>query len=383
MTTPPTIEARAFQPAFTEFRELYAAQNKGEPFTNFHTGFAPVWEDYKPRLRDRARTILAIEAWSDADIGTGEILRRTIDAIEIQDTKSNLINNLVFWQNRFGHANRDHHALLDARKNVPRRKELERLLFGLYRGGENEGELFDRLTELTERKYPLLAYLFFVKDIDRFAPIQPTGFDRAFKAIGIPFTTLQQCNWQNDSAFVALLTELRTLIASAAKLVNVSLIDAHSFCWIYATLLNVRAEGALGDQQGGKDSGRVIEGREKSIIDMRTSILQTVANSNGQTVPTMVKNKDLGVDEAELDGYLRELLDQQGNRCALTGIPLQFSNPLADKNLLPSADRIDSKGHYVKSNIQVVCRFINFWKGASNNEEFQRLLILVRDPETV
>ena len=108
MTTPPTIEARAFQRAFTEFRELYAAQNKGEPFTNFHAGFAPVWEDYKPRLRDRARTILAIEAWSEADIGTGEILRRTIDAIEIHDANSNLINNLYSGQNRFGHANRDH-----------------------------------------------------------------------------------------------------------------------------------------------------------------------------------------------------------------------------------------------------------------------------------
>jgi len=88
------------------------------------------------------------------------------------------------------------------------------------------------------------------------------------------------------------------------------------------------------------------------------------------------------MDNAELDGYLRELLDHQGNRCALTGISLQFSDPLAEKNLLPSADRIDSKGHYVKGNIQVVCRFINFWKSASDNQEFKRLLALVRDPET-
>jgi hypothetical protein len=240
MTTFPTVEVQAFQRTFTEFCELYAAQNKGEPFTNFHAGFAPVWEDYKPRLRDRARTILDVESWSEADIGTGEILRRTIDAVEIQDAKSNLTNNLVFWQNRFGHANRDHHALLDARAYTPRRKEFERLLFGLYRGAENEGAIFDLLAESTERKYPLIAYLFFVKDIDRFAPIQPTGFDRAFKAMGIPFTTLQQCNWQNYAAFVALLAELRGRIANAAKLADVRLIDAHSFCWIYSTLLKVQ-----------------------------------------------------------------------------------------------------------------------------------------------
>ena len=40
--------------------------------------------------------------------------------------------------------------------------------------------------------------------------------------------------------------------------------------------------------------------------------------------------------------------------------------------------RIDSSGHYVRGNIQIVCRFINFWKGASDNEEFKDLLMLVR-----
>jgi hypothetical protein len=45
--------------------------------------------------------------------------------------------------------------------------------------------------------------------------------------------------------------------------------------------------------------------------------------------------------------------------------------------------RVASCGRRRTLNIQVVCRFINFWKGASNNEEFHRLLILVRDPETV
>jgi hypothetical protein len=60
---------------------------------------------------------------------------------------------------------------------------------------------------------------------------------------------------------------------------------------------------------------------------------------------------------------------------------LQFHGPDAEKNLLPSLDRIDSDGHYEEGNLQVVCQFINFWKGASDNEEFKRLLMLVRDVE--
>jgi hypothetical protein len=70
-------------------------------------------------------------------------------------------------------------------------------------------------------------------------------------------------------------------------------------------------------------------------------------------------------------------------RCALTGIPLQPHGPDVDKNLLPSLDRIDSEGHYEAGNLQVVCQFVNYWKGASDNEEFRRLLILVRGEEAV
>jgi hypothetical protein len=84
---------------------------------------------------------------------------------------------------------------------------------------------------------------------------------------------------------------------------------------------------------------------------------------------------------AELEKLLAFLLDLQGNRCALTGIPFHFHGPDADKNLLPSVDRIDSDGHYEVGNLQVVCQFINFWKGDSDNAEFQRLLMLVRGLE--
>jgi hypothetical protein len=83
----------------------------------------------------------------------------------------------------------------------------------------------------------------------------------------------------------------------------------------------------------------------------------------------------------ELEKLIASLLDLQDNRCALTGIPFQFLGPEADKNLLPSLDRIDSAGHYEAGNLQVVCQFINFWKADCENAEFQRLLMLVRGVE--
>jgi hypothetical protein len=71
-------------------------------------------------------------------------------------------------------------------------------------------------------------------------------------------------------------------------------------------------------------------------------------------------------------------MDKLNNRCVLTGIPFHFHGPHADKNLLPSADRIDSNRRYEPDNIQLVCQFINFWKSDTDNDEFTRLLMLVR-----
>ncbi len=378
----PAVNAAAFRRAFAEFRTLYAEHGQGHPFAGFHEGFAAVWEDYKPRLRERARQILGFDNWRQADIGAGQILDRVIAAIEIQDPRANLVNNLVFWQNRYGPANQEHRALIAARNDAPRRREFETLFFDLYVAGGDEGAIFDRLSALAHAKYPLLAYLFFIKDMDRFAPIQPTGYDRAFKAMDIPFVTLGQCGWANYSAYVVLLDSLRDPIATEAKLANVRLIDAHSFCWIYSTLIKLKAQGDLAPAAGQKDSGRVISGRRASIIEMRESVLSTVAKSNGQTVASVVKNKNLLMEVEQLERLIEQLLDEQENRCNLTGIPLQFKGAVTDDNFKPSLDRIDSNGHYAKENLQVVCRFINFWKGAGDNETFRRLLERVREPDS-
>lgn len=374
------IDRQAFETAFGRFQDLVSTKS-GHPFSGLHEGLAAVWESYKPRLRDHALDLLRPDEWSEGEIGAGTILNRTIEAIEIQDGRLNLTNNLVFWQNRFGHANRDHRVLLEALSSPKLCREVEGLLFDLYCRGADEGVTFDRLGDLTGQKYPLMAYLYFLKDIDRFMPIQPTGFDRAFRALGIDFATLRQCGWQNYADYNATLDGLRPFITKAADLQTVRLIDAHSFCWIFSSLIKQATEGMLERAAGTRDEGRVLGGREKSIIDMRYSIENTVRNANGQIVQRTLKNKDMRMSATELEKLLATQLDLQSNRCTLTGIPFNFLGPDADKNLLPSADRIDSNGHYEAGNIQIVCRFINFWKGDTDNEEFKRLLMLVRGVE--
>ena len=87
------------------------------------------------------------------------------------------------------------------------------------------------------------------------------------------------------------------------------------------------------------------------------------------------------MSERELEARIKELLDQGKDRCAITGLPFEFEGD--DKNLRPSLDRIDSDGHYEAPNVQLVCRFINFWKQATPDTEFRRLIQVVRDANGV
>lgn len=377
----PLPSTREFETHYRRFDELLETKS-GDRFRDFDQGLPAEWERYKPRLRAYALTLLDAEAWRVDNIGSGEILNRTIQTIEIHERDPDLVNNFVFWQNRYGDASRNHRLLLEAQTDPALRTEVEDLLFGLYRSNADEEATFDRLSELSDGKYPLLAYLFFLKDVDRFMPIQPTGFDRAFRALNIDFATLRQCNWRNYATYNAMLDGLRPLIAEAAHLPAVRLVDAHSFCWIFSSLLNEESKGTLKRAEPRKSAAPTLSGREASIIAMGKIIKCTVRNANGQAVQRTVKNKELRMSDTELQRLIPALLERQGDRCALTGLPLQFLDPGADPALHPSVDRIDSNGHHEAGNLQIVCRFVNFWKSDTDNEEFKRLLALVRRTPT-
>jgi hypothetical protein len=68
---------------------------------------------------------------------------------------------------------------------------------------------------------------------------------------------------------------------------------------------------ALRNGGGGKHAGRVLGGREKSIIAMRLTVENTVTNSYGQLVQRMVKNKELRMTSADPEKLIASLLDLQ------------------------------------------------------------------------
>ncbi|MBX3479662.1 MAG: hypothetical protein KF842_04630 [Caulobacter sp.] len=117
---------------------------------------------------------------------------------------------------------------------------------------------------------------------------------------------------------------------------------------------------------------------QRAAWRMADTALATVAQSNGQQALRTIKNKDCLFTREELREYIQSLILDQDELCAITGIPLQFDGAQEDSELLASLDRIDSNGHYERGNLQVVCRFVNRWKSDARDEEFRRLIELVR-----
>lgn len=130
-----------------------------------------------------------------------------------------------------------------------------------------------------------------------------------------------------------------------------------------------------------KNPGITFNARQKSIAYMAMVAKGTVAASNGQQILRTVKNKELRIADGQLEPYLNALLDVQEGLCAITGLKLQFEGDADDKEMLCSLDRIDSDGHYEIGNLQIVCRFVNRWKGDGDDRQFRRLLDLVRSAQ--
>lgn len=128
-----------------------------------------------------------------------------------------------------------------------------------------------------------------------------------------------------------------------------------------------------------RNAGRIFSSKEKSAADMASTMLGTVAQANGQTVERRVKEKTTTLSREECEALIIRLMGEQEDCCALTGLPLGYVGECDDKQMLASLDRIDSAGHYTPENVQIVCRFINRWKGADDDALTRRLIAVMKE----
>jgi hypothetical protein len=229
------LSALTFQRQFSRF-EQRVRDHSDAAFISFRDGLPAKWEDYKQEVRKEALRRLQFDNWKQTQVGKGRILDRVIKAIEINEPRRRIRNNLVAWQNRYGHKNRSHRALLDARSNVPARRNLEQWFLDFFQGKVTEAEAFDRFLKLAGNRYDLVAYLFFLKDWKEFMPIAPTTFDKALRLLGVDLVTSGRASWQNYARYNETLLAVKEALTEVAGVSDARLIDAHSFCWMLVRL---------------------------------------------------------------------------------------------------------------------------------------------------
>lgn len=366
------MEVPNFEKAFQHFSETVYLRFGETRFESFRDGAANGWEGYKPKLRLRALGRLKSSDWSSHEIGSGRILRDAIEAIEIHGNDQTR-NNLVAWEERYGPGSAGHSPLLIALKQPAQRRKFDDWFWRAFREGDaSDEDLFEEFRFLAGDGYPLIAYLFFLRSIDRFAPIAPRTFDAAFARLGISLTTSGKCSWGNYFEFNEAIEAVRRRLINKPGLSDAGHIDAHSFLWML-----IRMEDDRPGRAQAPGTVRYASARTKSIVEMAYNASAAAAQSGAVSMSTK-KEKQIHHGAREMERIIGELIDEQGGFCSLTGLPLQWRGTHEDAAMLASLDRIDSNGHYAAGNLQVVCRFANQWKSNTPDGEFRRLLGMVR-----
>jgi hypothetical protein len=213
-----------FNEIVEKFKRFVAEKNP-DGDVSFYSGWLDGEEGYKRGIPEGAYTALDTPAWDKTWIGTGKIFDHLVAALRHDPGEG---NNLVDWHQV---------SELEEIKNedTEKTKRIESLLYRLYSENNTDEEIFDKLTgkDAIGKTYDLISYLFFIKDARLYLPNRPKNFENAFKLLGedFVFPMSRHCSWGNYLGFNTRISKIRDLIAPKFD-EKISLIDAHSFCWV-------------------------------------------------------------------------------------------------------------------------------------------------------
>jgi hypothetical protein len=208
---------------FEEFK-TFLKTVAGEEFYGFQKSkFFLEEEGYKPKVFQSASRIVRLNQkfWKQQEIGNGKVIEDINTALEpsVIDNFIEFTNNLINdWR------------LKDNFKKQIKNRNLEQILFDFYKNKIRDEQAFERLLE-EKQPYNLIAYLFFIKDSQKYLPISQERFDFIFSLLGLTdFKTRGKASWENYQTFLDLNRQVREFLLTKDR--ETTLLDAHSFLWI-------------------------------------------------------------------------------------------------------------------------------------------------------
>lgn len=179
-------------------------------------------EGYKTKVAQKAQIRLRSDEWDETWIDSKSIHSCVLKAINCMN------HNLV-----------DRHQVTGFRNCFDSNHKyftpnVERVLFNIYCGDDDEAA-FKQAIDTFGAKYDLIAYLFFIKNPEKYLPVRSRNFDEGFRQLDIDYKTERCCSWENYCGFLSLMNAIQTIMNQVLPLrenETARLIDAHSFVWI-------------------------------------------------------------------------------------------------------------------------------------------------------
>lgn len=206
------ISQNIFEIVLSEFNKL-STEKIDESKIDFRSHpIVEKHENYKYVIIEDAKNQLLLKTWKENNIGSGIILNNVKNAINVKS------NNLIDWRKK------------DDFKKLKSDKKNEKFLYDFFKSKIKDELAFNNFQRIGF-SYQLIAYLFFIKNHQKYMPISQARFDKIFQSINIDFKTSGNCSWENYLEYNEIIKQFRKHLSQRFK--NATLLDAHSFLWIY------------------------------------------------------------------------------------------------------------------------------------------------------
>lgn len=264
-------------------------EDNSQTKVTFRSGWFKDEEWYKRDVWNKAQRILQVGTWTEEAIGTLDLTGRVIRCMDIP-MDSGKKQNLLDWRET---ADDGGNSL---KRKITADKELSDIvLYQIFTSSDDDDmrHAFQDAVNLWGARYPLISFLFFLKDINHFAVVRPKAMKEKFEELGISSDCLKVCSWENYQEFMEILKELQNLLKRDVD-PAAELIDAHSFLWA-AWLLKETEIDPLSRQfeQIERDLSR-----QEIFGDVRKAVVKARVNQS----------------------VFRARLLERGKKCALCGI---------------------------------------------------------------
>lgn len=192
---------------------------------DFHSGWLSKQEGYKRYVWHEAQKILKCNEWLENDLPGYDITNRVLKCMNIK-IETGEPQNLLDYRYKIHYK-----KILEEKPH-----EVEDLIRRIYCSPDEE-QAFRQGCALFGKRYPLMAFLFFLKGEGgdpagtiRYLPVSPRNMKSRFARLGIQSNCLSECTWENYQEYLRIFDDVQKRLQEQLNL-DVEKIDAHSLVW--------------------------------------------------------------------------------------------------------------------------------------------------------